>query len=60
MRQIVNVDFDTVGEKLLVKAYIPYVKTPRSNNQIKQNSADKKYDRLIAGEFQFHYDTGML
>lgn len=60
MRQIVNVDFDTVGEKLLVKAYIPYVKTSRSNNQIKQNSADKKYDRLIAGEFQFHYDTGML
>lgn len=60
MKQIVNVDFDTVGEKLLVKAYIPYTKTPHANNQVKQNIADKKYDRLVAGEFQFHYDTGML
>ena len=60
MKQIVNVDFDTVGEKLLVKAYIPCTKTPHANNQIKQNTADKKYDRLVAGEFQFHYDTGML
>lgn len=60
MKQIVNVDFDTVGEKLLVKAYIPYTKTSRSSNQIKENKADKKYDRLVAGEFLFHYDTGML
>lgn len=60
MQQIINVDFDTVKDKLLVKAYIPYTKTPRSSNQIKENKADKKYDRLVAGEFLFHYDTGML
>lgn len=60
MQQIINVDFDTVKDKLLVKAYIPYIKTPRSSNQIKENKADKKYDRLVAGEFLFHYDTGML
>lgn len=56
-------DFDTVNGNLFIKAYIPEVKNAprqpglRSN---KQNKKLKRFDRLIEGEFVFHYDTSPL
>lgn len=54
-------DFDTVGERLFVKAYVPEVKG--RNGGVKKGRHEKqikKYDRMIPGQFAFHYDTEQL
>ena len=55
-------EFDTVNGELFVKVYIPPVKE-RTARGSKTNRAQKKvnrFDRLISGEFFFHYDTTQL
>ena len=58
----VGEEFDTVNGKLFVKAFVPPVKeTPTMGS--KTNKAQKKldrFDRLVANEFFFHYDTAQL
>lgn len=54
-------DFDTVGERLFVKAYMPEVKESRRGAKTgRYEHKVKKYDRIIPGEFAFHYDTEPL
>ena len=57
----VGEDFDTVNGELFVKAYVPPVKEVRhSGTGNKRNKTLKKFDRMIPGEFSFHYDTQQL
>jgi len=50
-------DFDTVNGKLFIKAYVPKTNVCRSGcGSGKKKDAAKKFDRLIEGEFAFHYD----
>ena len=62
MEDYLNVDFDTVDGELFVKAYMPPIRG-RQNNVKNGNKRDKKlkrFDRMIEGEFSFHYDTSQL
>lgn len=54
-------DFDTVNDKHFIKAYVPKINTPRSGggHGIKKDKT-KKFDRMVDGEFIFHYDTNQL
>lgn len=57
----VGQEFDTVNGELFVKVFVPPVKD--SQNKSNRSSADKKlkkFDRMIDGEFFFHYDTAQL
>lgn len=58
----VGEEFDTVNGKLFVKAFVPPIKETQTRN-VKTRKAQKKlsrFDRLIDGEFFFHYDTTQL
>lgn len=62
MSELLNVDFDTIDGELFVKAYVPYVppvKEKRSNSSKAQKKIEK-FDRMMPGEFHFHYDTNPL
>lgn len=52
-------EFDTINDELFVKVYVPPIKeTPvRVSKGEKRNNKLKRFDRLIDGEFKFHYDT---
>lgn len=58
--------FDTVCNEMLCQKYIPAIKTPNEpvhNTQkrwLKAMRRTNKFDRLIPGQFAFHYDTTML
>lgn len=58
----VGEDFDTVNGELFVKAYVPPVKnqSERVSRDRKRNKKLAKFDRLIPGQFSFHYDTDQL
>lgn len=59
----VGTDFDTVGDVLFIKAYVPRNNKRRGNNNHRSGSGPKKkhqFERMIDGEFQFHYDTTPL
>lgn len=60
--ELVDTDFDTVCGEEFVKVYIPPVKegTPRGNREDKRNRKLKRFDRMIPGQFSFHYDTQQL
>lgn len=61
--EYVGTDFDLVNEEMFIKAYIPPIKTSSFNNTSKTKKATKKtteIDRIIPGEFRFHYDTDPL
>lgn len=62
MEDYIGTDFDTVDGELFVKAYVPPVKeTPVRNNKNKRAEKTlRKFDRMIDGEFAFHYDTTAL
>lgn len=62
LEDYLNVDFDTVDGVLFVKAYVPPVKesTKRGDKNVKRNKKLKRFDRMIEGEFSFHYDTSQL
>jgi len=63
---VVPFDFDTVDGVLFIKAYIPPVQR-RQNNPTGISKKDRKrgktmmkLDRMVDGQFAFHYDTNQL
>lgn len=63
LRDLVGEDFDTVDGNLFVKAYVPFVPQPKSRTTSKGEKMTKKaekFDRMVKGEFKFHYDTQPL
>lgn len=62
LEEHLNEDFDTVNGELFVKAFVPPIK-PQIQHKSKTNKSTKKlsrFDRLVEGEFAFHYDTQQL
>lgn len=58
----VNTDFDSINDELFISVYVPPIKNCCSNTH-KTKKATKKansIDRIIPGEFNFHYDTQPL
>ena len=55
-------NFDTVDGVLFVKAYVPRVKeqTAGGSRERKRNKKITHLDRMIDGQFYFHYDTTPL
>lgn len=63
LNKIIGTEFDTVDGELFVKAYVPPVKEVRHSNGTKADKRNNKlsrFDRMINGEFSFHYDTNPL
>lgn len=60
--ELIDHEFDTVGDKLFVKAYVPPVKEDQraKSRGEKRNNKLKRFDRLVEGEFSYHYDTQQL
>ena len=60
--ELINQEFDTVGDKLFVKAYVPPIKEEQraKSRGEKRNNKLKRFDRLVEGEFSYHYDTNPL
>lgn len=59
--ELVGTKFNMIGKEQLVQKYIPFIKTSNANHdqshwkhRMKQI---KKFDKLIPGQFVFHYDT---
>jgi len=54
-------DFDMVNGEIFVKAFVPPIKNyqHRSSGN-KRGKKLAKFDRMIPGEFAFHYDTSQL
>lgn len=59
---LVSRDFDTVDGELFVKAYVPPVKEKpvRQSKESKRQKKADKFDKMVEGEFRFHYDTQQL
>jgi len=62
LEEYLNQDFDTVDGVLFVKAYVPPVKPEnvRKSRDAKRNKKLSRFDRLVEGEFSYHYDTTSL
>lgn len=62
MEDLVGLVFDKVGDELFVQAYVPKINTPSEprDKAGRRNKKLKRFDRLIPGEFSFHYDTDQL
>lgn len=61
LNQYVGEDFDTIEDKLFIKAYVPFVPERRQASKVeKRNKKIEQFDRMVKGEFSFHYDTQML
>lgn len=60
--ELIDHEFDTVCDKLFVKAYVPPIKEDaraKSRGE-KRNNKLKRFDRLVEGEFSYHFDTQQL
>lgn len=54
-------EFDTINGNLFCKAFIPPVQpTKERAKSTKREKLVKKFDRIVEGEFAFHYDTTQL
>lgn len=62
LEEYIDKDFDTVNGELFVKAYVPRVKevTQKVKKSDKANKKVSRFNRIIDGEFKFHYDTENL
>lgn len=62
IEEYLNEDFDTVNGELFVKAFVPPVKpqNERRSRGEKRNKKLSRFDRLVEGEFSYHYDTQQL
>lgn len=63
IEELVGLDFDTVNDVLFVKAYVPEIKTNDPSNSSHGSKRDKKllkFNRMIPGQFAFHYDTQLF
>lgn len=65
LSDLVGEDFDTVNGIEFIKAYVPFV--PQRSNKgdgksidRKRNKKIEKFDRMIKGEFSFHYSSDPL
>lgn len=59
LEEFVDTDFDTVNNDLFIKVYIPFIPQKKERKN-RYNKALPKYDRMIEGQFSFHYDTDSL
>lgn len=59
VQEMVGTDFDSVNGINFIKPYIPFVPTKKINNSINNWRKKKieKFDRILKGEFVFHYNT---
>ena len=59
---MVGQSFDTIGNTKFCWKYVPPIKECRSGGGAgnKRNKGLKRFDRLIEGQFEFHYDTQIL
>lgn len=60
-------NFDQIGDTLFIKAYIPPLPVPSlpvsragQRGESRRNKRLKRFNRLVQGQFSFHYDTSML
>jgi len=61
LNQYVGEDFDTIEDKLFIKAYVPFVPERKTCSKVeKRNKKAEQFDRMVKGEFSFHYDTSPL
>lgn len=63
LEEWIDKDFDTVNGVLFVKVYIPQTKERSSSSEKRAKKRMKKlakFDRMIPGQFAFHYDTQQL
>lgn len=61
LEELVGEDFDTVDGNLFVKAYVPFVPQQKTHGRKdKLNKRVERFDRMVKGEFSFHYDTQMF
>ena len=58
----VGQEFDTVNGDLFVKVYIPPMpaESQKKNNKNRAQKTIKRFDRMIDGEFFFHYSTSQF
>lgn len=59
-QQEVGTDFDTVCELPFVRPYVPKRNEPRGGHGQKGVSRWDRFDRMVPGQFKFHYDTAPL
>lgn len=59
LEELVGTDFDTLDDELFIEVYIPFVPKKKERSG-KRGKDEPKYDRMIAGQFAFHYDTNPL
>lgn len=59
LEELVGTDFDMVDDELFIEVYIPFVPKKKERSG-KRGRNEPKYDRMIAGQFAFHYDTNPL
>lgn len=58
--ELVGTSFDYIGDEEFCKKYIPPIKEDNPRGQGKYNKKQKKlqrFDRLVADQFRYHYDT---
>lgn len=63
MKDLVGEDFDTVNGVEFIKAYVPFVPERRSKGKsgdYKNAKKIKRFNRMIDGEFFFHYSSDPL
>lgn len=61
LEDYVGKDFDTVNGELFIKVYVPYIPEVRERGHSPKNQKRvERFDRMIEGEFWFHYDTQPL
>lgn len=62
LEEHIGEDFDTVLGELFIKVYVPPLppQPERKSKDAKRNKKLQQFDRIIPGEFAFHYDTEQL
>lgn len=62
LSELEGTDFDTVNDVLFVKAYVPKMKEvqQRAPGDARRNKRLKQFNRMVPGQFSFHYDTQLF
>ena len=55
--ELVNTSFNYIGELEFCWKFVPPIKEEQRNKSRKMEKKLKKFDRLVQGQFNFHYDT---
>jgi hypothetical protein len=59
-QDMVNTEFDLIGDILVCKKYINYKALQQSNKEAKNKNKKAKVSRLVESQFHFHIDTLQL